>query len=345
MYARGVRISVALACHNGEHYVGPLLDSLARQTEPPHELVVFDDASKDSTLELVEGFAASAPFPVRVTRGAQHSGATSAFIQAARLCQGDAIAFSDQDDVWLERKLEVCRKELERSGASLVMHSTRPVDSELRDAGRIWPVIDETRLVPPLSLTGLDVDAPGMAMMFPRGLLDLADFDTRPMSRYGDGQQMLHDEWVFFLAGVLGSIRLVADPFVLYRHHDSNHSGGWVDRKREMSLRPASHDYARAAACTAGCAEYLERTESSDEAVAARLAQGAQEYRRASENWALRMSLYAAHDRRSRASLLRRLLAGRAYRRREVGGFGRAAFGKDLIAGLVLGMKAEDGHQ
>ena len=327
-----MRISVALACRNGEHYVGPLLDSLARQTAPPHELVVHDDASDDSTPELVERFGASAPFPVRLERGGERVGATQAFVAAARRCAGDAIAFCDQDDVWLERKLEVCGRELERSGAALVMHSTRPVDAQLRDSGRIWPAIHRTRFVPELALTGLDVDAPGMAMVFPRGLLETADFDARPASRYGGGGQMLHDEWVCFLAGALGPIRLVAEPLVLYRHHDSNHSGGWVDRQRTVSLRPATEDYVRAARYTAACADYLER---------AGLEAGARAYRRASRNWTLRSSLYSASDRRARARVLRRLLAGRAYRNREVGGFGRAAFAKDLAAGVALAVKAD----
>jgi glycosyltransferase involved in cell wall biosynthesis len=332
VYARAVRISVALACRNGEHYVGALLDSLARQTEPPHELVVHDDASEDSTPDLVEQFRASAPFPVRLERGDRRLGGTEAFIRAARRCGGDAIAFCDQDDVWLERKLAVCGRELERSGASLVMHSTRPVDAELHAVGDIWPAIDRTREVPALALTGLDVDHPGMAMVFRPQLLDAAAFEARPASHYGGGRQMLHDEWIFFLAGVLGPIRLVAEPLVLYRHHGSNDSGGRVDRRRTMSLRPAGEDYVRAAKYTAACADYLER---------AGFEAGAREYRRASRNWALRTSLYSASDRLARARLLRRLLGARAYRGREAGGFGRAALAKDLAAGLVLAVRGD----
>jgi glycosyltransferase involved in cell wall biosynthesis len=325
-----------MAARNAERYLPDLLDSLLRQTEPPHELVVQDDASDDSTPDRVERFAASAPFAVRLEREASHRGPTEAFMAAARRCQGDAVAFCDSDDVWVPSKLQRCREELDRTGASLVLHSARLVDAQLSELGHDWPVIDSSRLIPPLGLTGLDTDHPGMAMVFRRDLLELADFDTRPPSRYGNGNQMLHDEWVFFIAGAAGPIRLLAEPLVLYRQHELNDSGGWVDRRRDLSLRPAIDDYRRAAAHTAACARYLEA------ARAPRLAAGAETYRHIAENWRLRVSLYAAHGRRSRAQLFRQLLRGRAYRARAAGGFGRVALGKDLAAGVALAVPVSD---
>ncbi|HVW65368.1 MAG TPA: glycosyltransferase, partial [Nitrosospira sp.] len=43
------RLSIALATYNGERYLGEQLESLLHQTRQPDELVVFDDASTDST--------------------------------------------------------------------------------------------------------------------------------------------------------------------------------------------------------------------------------------------------------------------------------------------------------
>lgn len=326
-----MRISVALAVRNAEPFLGALLDSLARQTEPPCELVVHDDASADATPQILDRFARSAPFPVAAERGERRRGASDAFLAAARRCSGDAIAFCDQDDVWLERKLEVCGGELARSGAVLAMHSARVVDAELRDTGRVWPAIEASRLVPPLGLSGLAVDAPGMAMVFRRELLESVPFEDRPPSRYGDGR-MLHDEWVLFVAGVLGAVSLVADPLVLYRQHAGNHSGGWVDRGRRLSLWPAVDDYRRAEEHTAACAEYLERAAAGRPALLA----GARAYRRAAGNWALRRALYARRGRRERVRVLRQLVVADAYGDRTGGGFGRAALGKDLLAGVAL---------
>jgi glycosyltransferase involved in cell wall biosynthesis len=326
-----------MAVRNYDPYVGPLLESLARQTHAPLELVAYDDASDDRTPELLRSFAASAPFDVRIERAETRRGHVHGFMHAARSCRGDAIAFCDADDVWDERKLERCGHELERSGSMLVLHTARLVDADLRDLEQLWPVIEESHVVPPLGLSGLDVDAPSMAMVFRRELLDVADFDARPPSRYGNGRQMLNDEWVFFVAGIAGSISLLDEPLVLYRQHGANDSGGAAARReRQLTLRPAIGDYRRAAEHTAACADYLTQTSSSDPQLAARLAEGARAYRKAADNWSMRVALYEASDRRSRARLLARLVAGGAYGVRTSGGFGRVALGKDLAAGVAL---------
>jgi glycosyltransferase involved in cell wall biosynthesis len=331
-----MRVSVAMAVHDAARYLPDLLASLARQTLTPHELVVYDDASRDATPELLESFRAEAPFPVVIERHDDHRGHVEGFLRAAGLSTGEAIAFCDGDDVWTERKLEVCARELESTGAALVLHSTNVVDGDLVPLGLVWPSIDATETLPPLGLTGLDVDAPGMAMVFRREILDLGLRDRAPSSRYDPDRPMLHDEWVLFLAGVLGPVRLLAEPLVQYRQHGANDSGGWVERRREQSLEPATHDYAKAARHTRECARFLAQAARERPALSERLTAGARHYERTAASWELRLSLYDAADRRARARLLRRLLAARAYRRRTTGGFGRAALLKDVAGGLVL---------
>ena len=62
------RISVAMATYNGERYIREQLDSIARQTLLPIEIVITDDGSTDRTREVVEEFARTSPFLVRLVR-------------------------------------------------------------------------------------------------------------------------------------------------------------------------------------------------------------------------------------------------------------------------------------
>lgn len=98
-------ISVAMCTYNGGRYLQQQLLSIAQQTLPPHELVVCDDGSSDTTEEIVERFRGSASFPVLFYRNAHNLGSTRNFEQAIRLCRGDIIALCDQDDVWSPEKL------------------------------------------------------------------------------------------------------------------------------------------------------------------------------------------------------------------------------------------------
>ena len=88
-----MRISVALATYNGERWIREQLNSLTNQSLLPYELVISDDNSGDRTLDVVEQFAAAAPFPVRIARNDNRLGFADNFINALRHCTGDAVAF------------------------------------------------------------------------------------------------------------------------------------------------------------------------------------------------------------------------------------------------------------
>jgi glycosyltransferase involved in cell wall biosynthesis len=335
-----VRISVVLATCDSGRYLGDLLESLRRQTEPPYELVVEDDASEDATPALLSAFAERAPFPVRFELRRERAGHVQAFLRGARRATGDAIAFCDHDDVWEPRKLAVCARELEPSHALLALHTTRVVDENLQDLGREWPAVGRARLVPPLGLIGLDIDTPGLAMVFRRELLDVFDFDSRPGSRYVREGQMLHDEWVTFTAGVLGAIAIVPEPLVRYRQHALNQSG-WVRRQRNPTLRPALQDYEDAARYLEGCARYLDLASESPGQHSSAIALGAGAYRGTARCWAQRAALYRTRGRGRRARMLGRLVAAHAYGDRAAGGFGHASLAKDVAAGLALHSSAQ----
>src|SRR6266851_3311364 len=102
---RQMNISIAMCTYNGERFLQQQLDSIAQQTLLPAELVVCDDGSTDRTIEILEDFASSAPFAVRIHRNETNLGYRANFMKCAMFCSGDFIAFCDQDDVWRPDKL------------------------------------------------------------------------------------------------------------------------------------------------------------------------------------------------------------------------------------------------
>jgi len=99
------RISVALCTYNGASHLQQQLHSIASQSLLPAELVVCDDGSTDSTLDLLTEFARTAPFPVHIQQNPVNLGYTRNFEKAIALCTGEFIALSDQDDLWYPEKL------------------------------------------------------------------------------------------------------------------------------------------------------------------------------------------------------------------------------------------------
>lgn len=107
-------ISIALASYNGSKFLREQLESFSKQTRLPDELVVCDDASIDNTIDILERFKATAPFPVRIFQNSENVGLVRNFEKALSLCEGDLIFLSDQDDAWHSTKLEVVELEFAR---------------------------------------------------------------------------------------------------------------------------------------------------------------------------------------------------------------------------------------
>src|SRR5690625_4255079 len=91
--------------HNAAATLGPSVRSVLSQTHEDLELLVTDDASKDSSPELLDELSATAE-RVRVRAAPERGGAARARNLAIERARGDYIAFLDSDDLWLPEKLE-----------------------------------------------------------------------------------------------------------------------------------------------------------------------------------------------------------------------------------------------
>jgi glycosyltransferase involved in cell wall biosynthesis len=211
------QISVAMATYNGEKHIRDQLDSIARQTLLPFELVITDDGSTDTTLQIVEDFSRTAPFSVRVIRNESRLGYANNFMKAASLCASDLIAFCDQDDTWMEHKLSLCSTFFGDPDVLLVAHSADVLLAN-GEHGQRHPDFAKTRIVE----SGLSDPfnyAWGYALMFRRVLLRIASIDYRPF------KVRAHDQWFWFWACSAGKVATVQDSLTLYRQHASNTYG------------------------------------------------------------------------------------------------------------------------
>ena len=121
-------ISIAMATYNGEQFLDEQLRSLNEQVKPPREMVVCDDQSTDRTRDLLTRFARKASFPVKLFTNDRRLGWRENFLQAAKLCSSEYIAFCDQDDIWLKEKLAVVESYLRRNQCMLLQHGFRLID-------------------------------------------------------------------------------------------------------------------------------------------------------------------------------------------------------------------------
>lgn len=221
-----MQISIALCTYNGETYLKEQLASLVRQTRLPDELVVCDDRSRDATLEILEEFAGSAPFPVRIFPNATNLGPMQNFARAVGLCQGEWIALCDQDDVWLPDKLAVATTRLAELEAAhgaqtpLLVHTDAVVaGSDLRTLGpSLWRFQHSyPEKGHPLARLLSQNLVTGCTAVLNRALRDRA----LPLP----GRVVMHDWWFALVAAAFGQVACVPQATLLYRQHGRNDTG------------------------------------------------------------------------------------------------------------------------
>ena len=223
-------VSIALATYNGEHYLAEQLDSLARQTLMPAELVVSDDASVDRTCAIVRDFSATAPFPVALYRNESRLGYRANFMRAAALCRSELIAFCDQDDVWEPNKIAVMEPLFRDPETLLAYHNAAVLDKTGRLYGHFYDDLSGQRRFAPLTRNPWRL-VPGFTQVFRRTLLEYAFLHPASIDPYWPREQLAHDQWYLFLASVLGAVIQVLQPLVGYRQHGEN-VFGWSRQSR-----------------------------------------------------------------------------------------------------------------
>lgn len=225
-----MKISIALCTYNGEKFLTEQLDSYLAQTRLPDELVVCDDGSKDSTREILTEFVSSAAFPVRLHFNEQNLGYVQNFGKATRLCTGDIIVLSDQDDVWRRDKIELIEAEFAKSEKTGVVYADAEIVSEnLNPLGvTMWQCNNfnfekqkNIKSGKSFDLLLKDGFVLGSSMAFSAQFQDL--ILPIPPNIYFD-----HDDWFTLVISAIADVSLINEPLIKYRQHQQQTSAGMV---------------------------------------------------------------------------------------------------------------------
>jgi glycosyltransferase involved in cell wall biosynthesis len=330
-----ISVSVAMATHNGERFIREQLESLAAQDCLPSELVITDDGSEDQTVAIAEQFAKSAPFRVNIYRGSERLGFRANFMRAANLCACELIAFCDQDDVWSPRKLARCIEPFRDPTVLLAYHNAHVVT----EAGEPHDSLDHfgaAPIRPPLSCYPIRwMQYPlGFTEVFHRSILKFSDL-WQMSSDYCDlTAPMGHDQWVFFIASVFGSIAYIDEALVSYRQHGAN-TVGWGGRPHTGLLINPCEAMPSLRQVAERCASILEKaTDNLVDEWRHRAIVGAPRYRLLAEFYTAREELYRSPVFSERVKAFHRIISTGGYRPMRMGGLGRIALARDFCLGL-----------
>jgi hypothetical protein len=332
-----MKVSVVMATYDGAKWLATQLQSIATQRYQPAEMIISDDGSSDGTRSIIDEFRRNSPFPVSLLNGPRQ-GLADNFWQATIQARGDAIAWSDQDDVWRPDKLAIAVEALRsHPDVELVTHSAIVTAADLSPTRQLHPRYRVDRVLKPLEGDPWGVPS-GFASVARRTLIEVIPWERRPIS-HQTGKPVAHDHAVALAAFARsGSIQL-ATPAAYYRQHGLNAAGAPTrDARRRLAMLRGN-----SAARFAGLAE----TATSYGEYAASVAGASPDTLRFFEAVALRCArrkaVYASTDRRRRAQALVAAVRGGTYLARQRGAFGARGLAIDFVVVALPHLLTEAG--
>ena len=128
-----MKISVVISTYNGEKYILNQLKSINEQTRKADEVIISDDCSSDSTVDIVEMFIEKNKLNNWIViKNKINKGWRKNFFDLMTLASGDIIFTCDQDDIWYKFKLEKMTKEMQNNAGIGVLASDYDTFSETR---------------------------------------------------------------------------------------------------------------------------------------------------------------------------------------------------------------------
>ncbi|OWY63621.1 glycosyl transferase [cyanobacterium TDX16] len=119
-------VSVIIPAYNTENYIARAIQSALYQTLTNLEVIVIDDASTDSTVEIIKSFSDPR---LKVFVNQQNMGVSAARNRALKEAQGEWIAILDSDDWYATERLEKLIQVAIAQGADIVIDDLNFIQS------------------------------------------------------------------------------------------------------------------------------------------------------------------------------------------------------------------------
>lgn len=210
-----MKLAILMATYNGEKYLREQIDSILQQElDIPFDLIVRDDGSNDSTLQILESYQQKGLLRY-YAQG--NLGAAKGFIQMLRDNPGyELYAFSDQDDVWNPGKLQKgVNAVADKEGPAIYCTNAELVDSQMQAIGRNTHRVKPTYNL--VSILCLASCAQGCTSVFNSALAKVLQGRDMPEVF------IMHDSLVTCLCALMGGMIIYDhEPSIKYRMHGSN---------------------------------------------------------------------------------------------------------------------------
>lgn len=228
-----LKISVSLCTYNGARFLSDQLESIASQNRLPDELIICDDKSTDKTVEIIESFIPKAPFKTSLIINKRNLGSTKNFEKAIKLCKGDIIFLSDQDDLWFPTKISQMEDVfLNYHDIGAVFSNAEIIDDNSNPLGfSLWDKIKFDKKMQHQIIKNETVN-----VLLKQNVVTGATLAIRSdliKTVLPVPPNWIHDHWIALFTAVQSKLYFIDAPLIKYRSHSSQHIG--INRKKTFA--------------------------------------------------------------------------------------------------------------
>ena len=216
------KVAVLMSSYNGEMFIKEQIDSILCQKNVDVTLYIRDDGSTDNTIEIIRGYLNDKRVRLFVDGRNLRPGRSFLTLLSKVVCEEpiyDYYSFSDQDDVWLEEKLDTAIKSINDTENPILYCSNQLIFRNGNIEGLKFKEQPELNLMRCVSIN----EFYGCTMVFNRKLAELIDSTKKPSEYFLLKRN--HDAWVLLLALINGKVIYDNNSCIKYRIHSHNAVG------------------------------------------------------------------------------------------------------------------------
>mgnify|MGYP000907148759 FL=1 len=224
------KIDILMATYNGEKYLAEQLDSIINQTYHNWNLLIRDDNSTDRTLEIIQDYQKKDNRIKLLKDNEGNLGIVKNFEELLKNSESEFIMFSDQDDIWIENKLDVYLKTAEKIKIKgFLLHS----DAILFDKNKS-NILKDTFIFKKAINKGLENV---FFNYFVQGATILISKEIKNFILPFPKEVYLHDRYIHLISELFFERVFINQPLIYYRQHDNNQIGAKNSLKKLLSKR------------------------------------------------------------------------------------------------------------
>lgn len=213
------KVLILMSTFNGENYIVEQLDSILNQKDVNLKILIRDDGSTDHTVSIIFKYRNLYPDLIEIIKG-NNIGWRKSFLDlveyaALNYQYYNYYAFADQDDIWLTDKLSRAIECIKHLDSEIALYCSNffcfknGINLGLGREISLRPSVKKC-LVRNLGLGCSEVMNKNLFMIIAREKPNI---------------EIAHDEWVYLVANLCGTVFLDEESHILYRQHANNQVG------------------------------------------------------------------------------------------------------------------------